>query len=269
MQYKINDRILQYETEGNTVRGKAEILLEKAIDLAKKTGWSEKGYSIELLFQEEIYKQFESSTHNLLLNVWKSSGLNIPTNFTLDQYHTLIHEYADHIRAVEKTKFLSVEDFPINIKILEERISEICQERLEVKNPFDNQSIYHFRVIRPNTNDNNPLHRDVWLEDYDDCINLYIPIAGSNEESSLILIPTSHRWKESEIERTESGAVINGVRFNVPAVTAINKEYQAIRGNPNRNEVLVFSPYMIHGGAINLHPDKTRISIEIRLWRKS
>jgi len=34
------------------------------------------------------------------------------------------------------------------------------------------------------------------------------------------------------------------------------------------NQVLVFSPYLIHGGAVNLNSNETRISIEIRLWKK-
>ena len=269
MQYQVHDKILRYNPEGKTIQGNEEILVENAIDLTKKTSWANSGYSIQPLFDAHTFNSFESNTHKILLSLWQRAGLNIPSPFSIDQYHFLIQQYADHLRAIDKTKLLGVSDFPVDIKILENRISEICQEKLEVKNPFDSQSIYHFRIIRPNTNDNNPLHRDVWLADYDDCINLYIPIAGSNEDSSLILIPTSHRWKESEIERTEHGAVINGVRFNVPAVTSINRDYQAIRGNPGRNEVLVFSPYLIHGGSINLHPAKTRISIEIRLWKKS
>ena len=128
-------------------------------------------------------------------------------------------------------------------------------------------SIFHFRVIRPHHRDNNPLHRDVWLEDYDDCINLYIPVAGSNPLSSLIIVPGSHRWPESRVERTTSGSRINGQKFNVPAVTGIRGDYSIARPDPKENEVLIFSPYLIHGGAVNLHPDKTRISIEMRLWQ--
>jgi ectoine hydroxylase-related dioxygenase (phytanoyl-CoA dioxygenase family) len=111
------------------------------------------------------------------------------------------------------------------------------------------------------------LHRDVWLEDYESCINLYIPIAGSNALSSLILLPESHYWPESRIERTMSGAHINGIKFNVPAVTAIDGDFTIERPDPQENEMLLFSPYLIHGGAINLNTNKTRISIELRLWR--
>jgi hypothetical protein len=75
-------------------------------------------------------------------------------------------------------------------------MSELLNQELIVCNPYDDQRVFHFRVIRPLSGDNNPLHRDVWLEDYKDCINLYIPIAGSNALSSLIIAPQSHRWSE-------------------------------------------------------------------------
>jgi ectoine hydroxylase-related dioxygenase (phytanoyl-CoA dioxygenase family) len=106
------------------------------------------------------------------------------------------------------------------------------------------------------------------LQDYSNCINLYIPVCGSNENSSLIIIPGSHLWSESRVERTVSGALINGVKFNVPAVTNIEGSFEVIRPSPESNEVLVFSPYLIHGGAVNLNKDTTRISIELRLWKR-
>jgi ectoine hydroxylase-related dioxygenase (phytanoyl-CoA dioxygenase family) len=154
------------------------------------------------------------------------------------------------------------------IEEIEERISAICGVALRARNPYDDQSVFHFRVIRPNSADNNPLHRDVWLEDYAACINLYIPVAGSNARSSLILLPESHYWPESRVQKTVSGAMIGHARFNVPAVTAIEGDYSVMRPDPKENEVLVFSPYLIHGGAVNLNADETRISIEMRLWRK-
>ncbi len=268
MKYTVNDRELCYQAEGNKMVGSDIPLFHHDLDLTKKTDWHAQGFTIQQFLDTVTYAPFEEKVRSLLLSLWNSAGLITPPEFPLDQYHIIAPDIHSHLRAVEKTKLLPVTDFPIDIKILEERISALCAEKLEVKNPFDDQSIFHFRVIRPNTTDNNPLHRDVWLEDYKDCINLYIPIAGSNELSSLILIPGSHNWPESAIERTQSGAIINGVKYNVPAVTSILCDFQAVRPNPQKNEVLIFSPYLIHGGAINLNPSKTRISIEIRLWKK-
>jgi hypothetical protein len=268
MEYTVNDTTLSYRAEGLTHRGKEEVLLSKAVDLTAGTPWHDAGLTIEKLFPARQYASFISNVHGLLVGLWREAGMAVPDGFQPSQYHALATNTPMHLAAVEKTKLIPAAKFPLGIDAIEKRISEICGTPLKAKNPFDGQSVFHFRVIRPSSTDNNPLHRDVWLEDYADCINLYIPVAGSDERSSLIIMPGSHLWPESKIERTAGGAVINGVRFNVPAVTAIDGHYTTLRPDPKENEVLVFSPYLIHGGAVNLNPDRTRISIELRLWKK-
>ncbi len=268
MKYKINGEVLQYKTEGETHFGPAVQLLDSACDLTNTLLWHQKGFTIENLFPNEITRLFFQNTNTLLLKLWREAGLSLTDNFLLEQYHTLTTKQEQHLMALDKTKLLSVDQFPVDIHLLEQRISSLLNQSLHVHNPFDDQNIFHFRVVRPMSGDNNPLHRDVWLEDYKDCINLYIPLAGSNDRSSLILAPGSHLWPESSVERTRSGAIINGQKFNVPAVTSINESFELIRPNPKVGEVLIFSPYLIHGGAANLNSNTTRISIEIRLWRK-
>ena len=267
MKYTVNDTIIQYNALGERQWGEDAVLLNEAIDLTASTRWAEKGFTIEKLFDATTAVAFAQNTKSLLLSLWRNTGLNIPEDFPLEKYHEVVPDFQQHLAAVQYTKLLDTKDFPVSVGLLETRISEICDAKLRVLNPYDGQSVFHFRVIRPNSTDNNPLHRDVWLEDYDDCINLYIPVAGSNERSSLILLPCSHRWPESKIERTVGGAQINGMNFNVPAVTDIKGPYEVVRPTPAASEVLIFSPYLIHGGAVNLNVDITRISIEIRLWR--
>lgn len=268
MEYSINNTTLKYDVAGSRHWGEERTLLKEAIDITANTSWHEKGFSIEELFDAKAYTVFSQRTKSLLLQCWKHAGLVVEEDFEPDQYHTLIGDYKSHLAAVEQTRLLQVTDFPVPVQQIEERISKICNVPLIARNPFDGQSVFHFRVIRPKQPDNNPLHRDVWLEDYDDCINLYIPVAGSNEFSSLIIIPGSHCWPESRVEKTDSGAEVGGVKFNVPAVTALKGDYAVERPSPGANQVLIFSPYLIHGGAVNLNTDKTRVSIEMRLWKK-
>lgn len=269
MKYELNKKKIDYKAEGEKTLGGDAVLLHQAIDLTFGKKWGEKGFTIERLFEESTYPKFKTKITALLISSWKKAGLDLSNDFELSQYHTVAVSKDLHIAAVDKTKLLSINEFPVPIQLVEQRISEICQTQLIAKNPFDSQSVFHFRVVRPNSNDNNPLHRDVWLEDYANCINLYIPIVGSNSNSSLAIVPGSHHWPESKTERTEQGAVIENVKFNVPAVTSIKGEYEIVRPDPKENEVLVFSPYLIHGGAVNLNQDQTRISIELRLWKKS
>jgi len=267
MEYVVNDTTISYHPDNDRQWGDDSVLLHSAIDLTSNTPWSKSGYAIEKLFDVDLASRFQTRCYDLLISSWKKAGIHAPPNFRLEQYHTLINDFKAHLAAVEYTKLLDVSVFPVPIEELEQRISSLVGTTLQVKNPFDHQSVFHFRVIRPNSTDNNPLHRDIWLEDYDNCINLYIPIAGSTERSSLILIPGSHHWSEARIERTVGGASMNGMKFNVPAVTAIAGPYDIVRPDPKENEVLIFSPYLIHGGAVNLQTDRTRISLEIRLWR--
>ena len=245
-----------------------KILLHEAIDLTADMPWAKAGFTIEPLFEPDTHSEFKEQTKLLLYDCWRRSGIKINDDLPLELYHHHAPDFETHLKGIEYTKLISTKHFPLGIDRLERRISELLKTPLKVLNPWDNQSAFHFRVIRPKSTDNNPMHRDVWLEDYDNCINLYIPIAGSNENSSLTLIPESHHWPESSIERTISGAEVNGIRFNVPAVTKINPAYEIIRPNPKENEVLIFSPYLLHGGAVNLNQDTTRISMEVRLWRK-
>lgn len=268
MEYRVNNTTLSYEAAGSRHWGDENTLLHDASDLTLGTHWHAPGFTIEELFDARTYAVFSHRTKALVIKCWQDAGLSVSEDFDLDQYHTLVGDYNAHLAAVERTRLLQVTEFPLPVQQIEERISEICKVPLKARNPFDGQSVFHFRVIRPLQKDNNPLHRDVWLEDYADCINLYIPVAGSNELSSLIIIPGSHRWPESRVERTDTGAIVGGIKFNVPAVTALKGDYTTERPNPLENQVLVFSPYLVHGGSANLNTDKTRVSIEMRLWKK-
>jgi hypothetical protein len=268
MNYVVNHSAIRYDAKGPRAFGETKVLLNEAIDLTDNLPWSSEGFCIAKLFPDQLYLAFIQETRLLLSSCWRKAGLVISNDFEFENYHKEVTTLEKHLQLLEKTKVLPTIRFPVDIKLIEQRISEICQVNLEVRNPFDNQSVFHFRVIRPNSGDNNPLHRDVWLEDYKDCINLYLPFAGSTELSSLIILPGSHHWPESKVERTIGGAEINNVKFNVPAVTSIAGAYEILRPNPEPNQVLVFSPYLVHGGAVNLNADKTRISLEIRLWKK-
>lgn len=269
MEYIINNRKIEYSAEGEKSFGNDEVLLNRAIDLTKGLDWNEAGYCVEKIFFNHTLEKLKHNTHQLLVESWKEVGLEVPDHFSLENYHTLINDFETHLKVLEKIKLLSTTSFPVDISIVEKTISKILKQEVHACNPFDNQRVFHFRIIRPLSGDNNPLHRDVWLEDYDNCINLYIPIAGSDENSSLILAPNSHLWPESIIERTIAGARIDGKQYNVPAVTRLKCRAKFIRPNPTVNEAIIFSPYLIHGGAANLNSDTTRISIELRLWKKN
>ncbi|HZS35509.1 MAG TPA: phytanoyl-CoA dioxygenase, partial [Polyangia bacterium] len=59
-----------------------------------------------------------------------------------------------------------------------------------------------------------------------------------------------------------------GNAYSVPAVTGGTHPLRMIRPNPAPNHVLIFSPYLIHGGGVNLNPATTRMSLEMRFSRR-
>jgi hypothetical protein len=268
MQYRVNDTVISYESEGSRSWGEPIVLLNRDADLTAGMEWHRQGFTVTDFLDVGRNQAFNLQANALLRECWREAGLSVPDQAPPDQYHTFATDWATHLKALDQTKLLPVSKFPLPIEEIEQRVSAVCQTPVMARNPYDGLSVFHFRVIRPQKEDNNPLHRDVWLEDYKACINLYIPVSGSDERSSLILVPGSHLWPESRIERADSGALINSVQFNVPAVTGIEGEFEAVRPNPGPGQMLVFSPYLIHGGAVNLNPSTTRVSIELRLWKK-
>src|SRR5688572_19423850 len=113
MQYMVNDRLMYYEASGDKGWGKEDILLHHAVDLTAQTNWSSLGYTIEKFLSDNTFNQFIRATRSLLLTLWKEADLPVDTDFRLEHYHTLITDYKNHLRAIEKTKQLSTSDFPI------------------------------------------------------------------------------------------------------------------------------------------------------------
>src|SRR5688572_2369707 len=132
MQYAINNTILEYEALGTKFQGDDVVLLQQAIDLTAKTSWRKQGYTVETLFATDVYALFMQHTSRLLVELWQKSGLPVPSNFLLDQYHRLAKTTALHLAAVEQTKLIQTEFFPVPIQLLEQRISEICNQELVV-----------------------------------------------------------------------------------------------------------------------------------------
>lgn len=125
------------------------------------------------------------------------------------------------------------------------------------------------RVVRPNKSDFNPPHRDIYYDNLRNGLNCFMPIFGVNERSSLPILKGSHLWNENDTIRTDKYPIIDGNKFSVPAV--ISKKDGAflklIRPKVKYGQVMIFSPYAIHGGGVNLG-DEVRISFEFRFWKK-
>jgi hypothetical protein len=267
MKANINAREVHYHIEGESGQAENQVLLANSIDLTSGTPWADVGYTIATFLPAPEQQKLQAGLEALVREALGVAGVSVADDFPIQDYHKVIGDNQQrHLAVVNLTKEYSLERLPVPVELLEKRVSELCGRAVQAYNPFDQMRIFHLRLVRPGRSDNNPLHRDVWLPDYDDCLNIYVPVAGSTADSSLSLVPGSHWWPESQVERTRDGAVYNGVSYTVPAVKNSENPLELIRPNPGAAEVLVFSPYLLHGGAVNLNADATRLSLEMRFW---
>lgn len=263
----INQHEITYQIEGPTGQPEERVLLASATDLSANTQWGAAGFVVAPFLPAEQQIQLCSGLEERVRQALRQTGLTVDPAAAMSRYHHYIaDDQARHLAVVRQTKELPQVSLPVPPAWLEARVSALCGRPVQALNPFDNQRVFHLRIVRPHRTDNNPLHRDVWLPDYADCINIYVPVTGSTAQSSLCLVPGSHWWPENRTERTEKGAVYNGVQYTVPAVTGATQALELLRPNPSALEALIFSPYLLHGGAVNLNEDATRISLEMRFW---
>ena len=268
MKLSINQRQVNYEVQGEAAPADERVLLDSDDDLTAGRPWSAAGYVVAGFLSEAENTALREGLAEKVRLALRRIGLPVPAGWPVADYHCLIgDDQARHLAVVEQTKQYPLEELPVPLSRLEARVSELCGHPVRMLNPHNGHQGFHLRLARPGRTDNNPLHRDTWLERLRDGLNLYFPVAGSTADSSLTLVPGSHRWPESRTERTAEGAVYHGTTYSVPAIKSAAEPLHLLRPNPGPNEVLLFSPYLLHGGALNLNADATRISLEMRFWR--
>jgi hypothetical protein len=142
-------------------------------------------------------------------------------------------------------------------------------EKFIGKNIKITDDLIWFRICRPGFDDSNDFHRDHWFPNYNDVLNLYIPICGSYSDSAMKIVPKSHKWSEEEVVPTFSGDsgekyIKNGVAYSAPGIKYCKYEIIPHRPDIRLGDFMIFHPKCVHGGGDNFSND-TRISIEIRI----
>lgn len=260
---------LRYRVEGETAVGPDVVLLDHDDDLLDATAWAEQGFGVARFLEPASYRRLVAGLTDLVADTLAGRGATTPAGFTLADYH---HQVDDDLhQEVIGDLFrdgIEVERLAVPIEEIEERASECCRVAVSTRCPDLDARRVFVRMVRPGSRgDHNPPHRDVWLDHLRSAVNGYAPLAGSTSRSSLGLVPGSHRWSEAAIERTTAGAEIDGIRYEVPAVVRTDEPLELVRPATDPNELLLFSPYLVHGGAQNFERDATRASLELRFWR--
>ena len=267
-QLDLNGQRVAYQVEGAAKStADAQVLLAQATDLTARAAWAEAGYAVVPGLPAPIQQMLQAGLAELLREALRAAGCSVAPDFDITPYHHAVGDDPACPLAVNaQTKSYDLSRLPIAPALLEGLVSAACGQPVRAHNPHAREAVFHLRIVRPNRADQNPLHRDAWLPRYHDALNIYLPVAGSTARSSLTLVPGSHHWPENMVERTEGGAIYHGVLYTVPGVLRPVRPLQIIRPNPGPDEVLVFSPYLLHGAAANLNDDATRISLEMRFW---
>ena len=265
----LNGEAVPYQVEGASgAADDDQVLLASDHDLTARAPWAAAGYAVLPGLPAPYHVQLQAGLLELLREALRAAGCPVPADFDGTQYHHLVgNDPALHLAVIAQTKSYDISRFPIPLEVMETCLSDACGQPVRAYNYHADERVFHLRIVRPGRPDNNPLHRDVWLPEYRDGLNIYLPVAGSTDRSSLALVPGSHHWPENAVVRTEGGAVYHGVAYTVPGVLRPVRPLDLIRPNPGPDEVLVFSPYLVHGAAANLNEDATRVSLEMRFWK--
>lgn len=267
---RIGDEVVEYDVDAPTAYGDDSILLDRDDDLLAGTAFADSGFAVRPFLPADRYACLVAGIRDLLRAALATVlGVVLEDDLHLEGYHRQVDD-AQHARLVRATGLhWPNEQLPIPMSAIESRISEILDTEVRAVNPSLEEQHFQIRLVRPGKPDHNPPHRDVWLDRLRNGANIYVPLAGSDERSSLPLVPESHRWPESDVERTLDGAQVGGIHYTVPAVTGARRPLRMIRPVVRENEVMVFSPYAIHGGGSNRNADRTRVSLELRFWRRA
>ena len=269
--FSINKKEYKLNIIGKVADSSNIVIIEREDNIILKTKWCNKGYVNLKLLDNTTQKLLQNSIISYLTYIINDlfKSVNIKCNDFIN-YHKIIsnEQHYDLLRHLDEG--ISFDEINFDKRILEKAVSKVLGVEVSTENKKSNEinpNIFHFRIVRPKQNDFNPPHKDIYLNRLKNGVNLYMPILGSNEFSSLPLLPGSHLFNEKDITKTENGCIINNKKFTVPAVLKTTYGLNLIRPNPSIDEIMLFSPYLIHGGGLNENLDTTRVSMELRFWR--
>lgn len=256
------------ESEFST--GKAVHLSTKESDLTFSQEWYAKGFHVESLFNAQEFSSLKTGVENTAKSLLESSGAHVQ-GFSLEKYHQFVDEKL-HFEVVSRTRDMFPQDFSFDCESVYQRLGEMLGFPLGDVGPGGKKMHIIVRINRPFSGDFNPVHKDVY-EAYDgrgeipQFVNFWIPICGVSTASSLPVAKGSHLLSEEAIVRTSAGSTINGKSYRVNSIVSWDGSSELERPEVPYQSVLVFSPHLIHGLAINQQEDITRVSLEFRLFR--
>ena len=253
--------------------GAPAVLSTPQTDITAGQPWYDQGFAVCDLFSAAEFAAFRADVETFLRSVLADLGLGT-AGFTLNRYHHFVDDAA-HAAVAARSRALTQADLPVDLGAMQRRLGQILgqplTDRLSAILPGQPGTMpVILRVNRPGSADFNPVHKDIYeavdhLQQVPRLVNFWIPIAGVGPQSALPLAPGSHLIDESAILRTRAGSIVQGRHYRVNSVLEWGGDRSLQRVAIRDGQVLVFSSHLIHGFALNLQPDTTRVALEFRL----
>jgi len=275
LSYTINNREIKLNVLADNIVYGVNKVLYKSDGRSIFNEWEDEGYTVKQFLDKQKFLDFYDFIFQLFVSNLKKIKSFDTSKFTLEKYHDFVDDKTHllFLKNVAAGSFgisgIPLSLLPFSYKEFDSLVSDACGKRFTCSKTFFylfTNKHFWLRVVRPKSKDNNPPHRDCHLKRNRKIVNIYAPIAGSNENSSLPLIPGSHFWPDSELKITKGQAYVENVKFTNPAIVSANRGLQMITPNPSLGELMIFTPYCIHGGGRNFNDNLTRISLEMRFW---
>lgn len=257
----------EFEVEGDFFWGKNEVLFAKNDAVLKNVTWKNVGYHMVKAFTKLEFIKLKNAVKENICKAIKAQGITVNAEeFQLENYHHYVTTQEQHLKVITITRNLTVSDLDFDITSLEKRFSKALGVPLTSWVEELQKSHVQIRISRPNSLDINPPHRDGYFSYWNNIINIWVPVAGCTQQTSLPVVAGSHLLPESEVLQTTSkGAKINGVTYHVPCLLESKSgSFFMTRPNPKEGEALLFTPYLIHGAAVNQSCTTTRVALELR-----
>lgn len=268
--FTIDDK--EYEVDlGDSVfaPGKAETLSNPANDISCKQVWYPQGYAVFDLLNDQEYAATYAGISRCVRNV-----LNTDQDFKLEKYHRYVDD-ATHYKVVAKTRDLFPKDFDFPVSDVIAKLEKLVCFGLTNIDPETGDKLHIIvRINRPHSTDYNPPHKDIY-ESFDQehrlpkIVNFWLPICGVSNKSMLPVAPGSHLIPEDKLLRTFDGGKVGGNQYRVRSIKTWDGKNAMHRPPIKHGQVLIFTPYLIHGNAINDQDDTTRVALEFRLFQST
>ncbi len=248
--------------------GDQEVLVNENSDIAYHTSWYPKGYKVFDFLSPDKMDILVQDITNTIKNIVAKENINVD-NFSLEQYHHYVEDDQTHFNVAKQTRDLYEKDFRFAMQDLYKLIGKHGEIELTSYNEEIQEDVHIIvRINRPHSSDYNPPHKDIYGAEIKSFLNVWIPIAGVNENSTLPIAPSSHLLNESKILRTFEGGIVDGKKYRVVAIAKWDDCHKLTRAEVKKGQCLIFTPYLIHGCGYNNQDDTTRVALEFRLSRK-